>query len=47
MVEKLEYEVGTQVEFNEVLLVGTKDYTAVGRPVVETAKILATVEEQS
>ncbi len=45
MVEKLDFEVGTQVEFDEVLLVGTKDYTAVGRPVVESAKILATIEE--
>ena len=34
MVEKLDYEVGTQIEFDEVLLVGTKDYTVVGRPTV-------------
>ena len=30
-----------------MLLVGTSDYTSVGRPRVENAKILATVEEQS
>ena len=45
MVEKLEYDVGQQIEFEEVLLVGTKDYTCVGRPTVKKAKILATVEE--
>lgn len=28
-------------------MVGTKDYTSVGRPVVEKAKVYATVEEQS
>ena len=28
------------------MLVGTQDYTAVGRPYVETAKVVATVEEQ-
>ena len=47
MVEKLEYDVGQQIEFEEVLLVGTKDYTCVGRPTVTKAKILATVEEQT
>ena len=47
MVEKLEYDVGQQIEFEEVLLVGTKDYTCVGRPTVKKAKILATVEEQT
>ena len=47
MVEKLEYDVGQQIEFEEVLLVGTKDYTCIGRPTVKKAKILATVEEQT
>lgn len=48
MVELLDdFEVGTQLEFEEVLLVGTKDYTCVGRPMVEKARVLATVEETS
>ncbi|TNV83656.1 hypothetical protein FGO68_gene6118 [Halteria grandinella] len=48
MVELLEdFEVGTQLEFEDVLLVGTKDYTCVGRPLVEKARIYATVEETS
>lgn len=48
MVELLEdYEMGTQLEFEDVLLVGTKDYTCVGRPLVEKARIFATVEETS
>jgi large subunit ribosomal protein L21 len=47
MVEKLPFEVGKQIEFDEVLLIGTKDYTAVGRPNVEKARVFATVEEVS
>ncbi len=47
MVEKLPFEVGKQIEFDEILLVGTKDYTAVGRPLVEKARVFATVEEVS
>lgn len=42
-----EFEVGQQIELEEVLMIGTKDYTCVGRPVVERARVLATVEEQS
>ena len=42
-----EFEVGQQIELNEVLLVGTSDYTAVGRPTVAKAKVLATVEEHT
>jgi hypothetical protein len=35
MIEKLEgFEVGQQIELEEVLMIGTKDYTSVGRPVV-------------
>ena len=28
-------------------MVGTVDYTALGRPIVENAKVLATVEEEA
>lgn len=48
MVELLEdFEVGTQLELEDILLVGTKDYTCVGRPVVNKARVFATVEETS
>jgi len=47
MCELLDLEVGAQVEFEDVLLVGTKDYTCVGRPTVTRARVLATVEETS
>ena len=48
MSELLEdFEVGTQIELEDVLLVGTKDYTCVGRPNVKSARVFATVEETS
>ena len=48
MSEKLDdFEVGQQIELEEVLLVGTKDYTCVGRPTVENARVFATIEELS
>jgi large subunit ribosomal protein L21 len=48
MCELLEdFEVGAQIELEDVLLVGTKDYTCVGRPVVSKARVFATVEETS
>jgi len=47
MVEQLDYEVGTQIELEDVLLVGTQDYTCVGRPSVKQARVFATVEETS
>ena len=45
MVEQIPYEVGTQICIDEVLMIGTKDYTAIGRPKVSAAKVFATVEE--
>lgn len=45
-VEKLPYEVGDTVEFDEVLLVAG-DEVKVGSPVVENAKVTATVEDQN
>ena len=48
MSELLEdFEVGTQIELEDVLLVGTKDYTCIGRPNVNKARVFATVEETS
>ena len=45
-VEKLPYEVGDTVEFDEVLLVAG-DEVRVGSPVIENAKVTATVEDQN
>jgi large subunit ribosomal protein L21 len=47
MCEKLDFEVGQQIEIDDVLLIGTKDYTCIGRPNVTKARVLATVEETS
>ena len=37
IVEKLDMEVGQKFVIDQVLLIGTKDYTSIGRPFVETA----------
>ncbi len=46
MLEKLPFEVGDKLTLDKVLLVGTKDYTSIGRPFIESARVLASVEEQ-
>ena len=42
-----EFEVGQQLVFDDVLMVGTKDYTAMGRPTVENARVFVTLEEKT
>ena len=44
-VEKINAEAGSEVTFNEVVLVGG-DKTVVGTPVVEGATVVGTVEKQ-
>ena len=44
-VEKLDVEAGSEVTFNEVVLVGGET-TVVGTPVVEGASVVGTVEKQ-
>ena len=46
-VEKLPYEVGESVDFNEVLLVADDNDVKVGAPTVENAKVSATVKDQN
>lgn len=46
-VEKLNYEVGETVDFEEVLLVSNDGDIKVGSPIVEGAKVSATVEDQN
>lgn len=45
-VERLPAEVGDRVELGQVLMVVDPDQVHVGRPVVEGAKVIATVTEQ-
>ncbi|WP_311491941.1 50S ribosomal protein L21 [uncultured Anaerococcus sp.] len=46
-VEKLAYEVGETVDFDQVLLVANNGELKVGSPIVEGAKVSATVEDQN
>jgi len=39
-------DINQQIVLDKVYLIGTKDYTSIGRPVVASAKVYATVEEQ-
>ncbi|MGH4118827.1 50S ribosomal protein L21 [Clostridium sp.] len=45
-VEKLDLEVETTVEFDQILAVGKEDGLVVGKPVVEGAKVVAKVLAQ-
>ena len=42
-VEKLPVEVGEEVRFSDVLLIGTEDATTVGRPIVPGAVVVGKV----
>lgn len=46
VVERLPYEVGAQVELDEVYLLADEDGVAVGTPVVDGAKVRVTVLEE-
>lgn len=41
------YDINDQIVFDGVLMVGTKEFTLLGRPYVTCAKVYATVEEQT
>ena len=45
-VEKLEGAVGDTVELTDVLMVADGENIQIGRPVVENAKVIATIAEQ-
>ena len=45
-VEKIEYEEGSSVEFDEVLMVHDGSKSHIGDPVVKGAKVIAVVERQ-
>ncbi|KAG2386872.1 hypothetical protein C9374_001907 [Naegleria lovaniensis] len=46
-VNRIPIEVGTQIKLNKILLVGGKDFSAVGRPIVSNATVLATIEQHT
>jgi large subunit ribosomal protein L21 len=46
-VNRLPYEDGKQIEISDVLLISDADRSLVGAPLVENAKVLATVEGQA
>ncbi len=46
-VEKLPYEVGEQIDLDEVLLVVNGDEPQIGQPMVDGAKVKATVTRQT
>ena len=46
-VEKLPYDVGEQIELDEVLLVSNDSGPKIGQPLVEGAKVKATVTRQT
>ena len=46
-VEKLPFEVGQQICINDVLMVASTDYTAIGRPQVENARVYASIEQEA
>jgi large subunit ribosomal protein L21 len=46
VVEKLPYDVGEQIELDEVLLVRDGDKVHVGQPLVAGSRVKATIEEQ-
>ena len=45
-VEKLPFEVDQKIEIDDILLIGDGESTVVGQPLVEGAKVSATVVEQ-
>lgn len=47
MANHLDVQVGDKLLFDQVLLVGSRDYTVLGKPFVPGVEITATVEEQT
>jgi large subunit ribosomal protein L21 len=46
-VDRIPVDIGTRITFKKVLLVGGKSFTAIGRPIVANASVIATVEQQT
>ncbi|MDC0349366.1 50S ribosomal protein L21, partial [Alphaproteobacteria bacterium] len=46
VVEKIDSEIGSQVTFTDVLMIGTDTETKVGSPLLDGASVIATLEKQ-
>ena len=47
VVDTLPYDVGSIIKFSDIMLVGTKDFTTIGRPFIGGAVVKFEVEEQT
>jgi len=47
LTESLESEIGERIRLKKVLLLGSKKFTIIGRPLVQKAVVEAVVEEQT
>jgi large subunit ribosomal protein L21 len=47
MVQRLRAEIGSTIALKKVLMVGGQRFTAVGRPLLDNARVLCTLEEQN
>ena len=47
MCDKLPFPVGSKLKLTDIMLIGTKDYTVIGRPKILGATVYATIEEQT
>lgn len=45
MINKIDVPIQTKLIFDKVLLLGSKEYTVIGQPLLPSAKVVATVEE--
>lgn len=45
MINSIDLPVQTQILLDKVMLVGSKEYTVIGQPIIPSAKVLATVVE--
>lgn len=47
VVEKIDSFAGSEIVFNEVLMIGTDESTVVGSPLLKGAQVIATLEKQT
>ena len=47
MVEKLDYDIGSQICFDQIMLMAGKEFTLLGRPFLDNARVFVTVEQQT
>src|SRR5690349_9111024 len=46
-VDRVKADVGELIKLNKVLLVGSKNYTSIGRPLVENIEVFARIEQHT